>query len=489
MVRVMTIGYGPLPGLGLDYIAGSALRTRHLLKPILDAGHTVNLFTLPLPGTEQEAGEVPAMVPANDEGFAFQTFTSHRGEFIIHALNEQVDQLQPDAILGIGAYPSYIAAMMSTAIPLWADLDSYWLSDVQARCWARGADRSLSGGWRIELAILRRLDKFSAVSRSHLHAILGELAMTGRLNHATYQYPFGHHLPNAAYRWPEPEAAEAEEGEPGDGGEAILRGPVTPPDAFIILWSGSFKPWADIEALVDAMGRLMEHHPTVHFVSTGGRAPTDDLEIYRKFQDLVEQSPYKSRFHLLGWVRSDRLPRIYREADLGILLDGRNYQTMFGGRQRINTMVAHDLPVATTLGSEISEWLTDGQAIIELPLSDPQGVADAIVPYVDRLQPLGIHAVRARKIMNEDFSERRTTQPLIHWLDDPQLAPDNRIKLDRTEGALTDLNTEPINDVDEIALLVQRHPLDELRRLAEEPKADDNANKPRGLRGLLFGRK
>ena len=81
MSRVMIIGYGPLPAPGMPYTAAVALRTRHLLKPILDAGHTVNLYTLPIPGTEGLEGEISAMVPDNYEGLTFQRFTNHSAEF------------------------------------------------------------------------------------------------------------------------------------------------------------------------------------------------------------------------------------------------------------------------------------------------------------------------------------------------------------------------------------------------------------------------
>ena len=77
MARVMMIGYGPLPAPGVEVVMAPALRTRHLLKGVLEGGHAVNLFTLPLPGIEEAAGDDHAMVPEQYEGLHYQRFTSH----------------------------------------------------------------------------------------------------------------------------------------------------------------------------------------------------------------------------------------------------------------------------------------------------------------------------------------------------------------------------------------------------------------------------
>jgi glycosyltransferase involved in cell wall biosynthesis len=455
MARVLMIGYGPLPGPGLSYCAGPALRTRHLLKALLEAGHTVNLFTLPLPGTEGREAAVPAMGSASYEGLAYQRFTSHRGEFATSALTEQARSLEPEAILGVASYPAYIGAKMATTIPLWADLDGSLMAETQGRCWVEGSDERLMSSWRISQAIARHLDKFSAASRPHLHATLGELAAVGRLNRHTYQYPFGHTLPHAAFSWFD---AAGEEGED----EPVLRGPLLPSDAFIILWSGSFKAWCDVTTLTDAVGRLMKEHPALYFVSTGGRLGSGDPEIYRQFQELVEQSPFKNRFHLLGWVPSERLAQIHREADLGINIDGTNYQTMFGSRHRLVAMAGAGLPLATTLGTEFSEWLADGEAAISLPMGDGAAVAEAIAPLIARPERLADLRDRARQIMETDFSIQRTTRALIKWLENPQLAPDNQARIDQSSSPVADLSTVALNGVDEAALMMQRHGVDEL---------------------------
>lgn len=465
MSRVMIIGYGPLPRSGMPYVSAPSLRTRHFLKPILEAKHTVNLFTLPLPGTEGPAGHVAAMMPDNYEGLAYQRFTNHDGEFAIRALNEQVRQLKPDAIVGVNTYPSFIGARLSTTVPLWADLNGYWMAEVQGQCAINHDDTRLEEAWAIERAIVRRLDKFSAVSRPQLHAVLGEMAGIGRLSQYTFEYQFGHRIPNAAYKWEDISPAA------GEAHETILRGPIVPSDAFIILWSGGFNVWCDVPSLVETMNILMAQYPAVHFVVTGGRIEGVASKPYQQFEELVEQSPHKDRFHLLGWVETDKLPRIYQEADLGINVDTRNYETMFGARNRLNAMGIEGLAMVSTVGTEISEWLEDGRALLAAPMGDPQKLAAVIEPWIEQREHLAIYARNAKRIMQEEFNYEKTTRPLLYWLDEPELAPDNIEKIERTQGKLNDLNNMALNSLEEQAMLLERTTTKDLQQSMTELEA------------------
>lgn len=458
MARVMMIGYGPLPQPGQPYISAPALRTRHLLKPVLEAGHTVNLYTLPLPGTEGPEADVAAMVPEQYEGLSFQRFVNHDGGFAIRMLTEQAAEHQPDAIVGINTYPAYVGAMMGTTVPLWADLNGYWMAEMAGRCWVEQDDARLEAAWAVERAICRRLDRFSAVSRPQLHAVLGEMAGLGRLNRHTFDFQFGTHIPNAYYRWDTPID--------GDGGSVdapVLRGPQVPVDAFIVLWSGGFNVWADVPMLVAAMDALMSRHPEVHFVATGGRIEGVDDKTFNEYASLVDASPHKERYHTLGWVPSDQLPRIYREADVGINVDGRNYETMFGARNRLNAMAAEGLALASTVGSEISEWLLDGEALLAAPLGDAPALAEAIERCVTAREETQVLGERARAIMETDFSYTQTTQSLLAWLEAPALAPDNQVKLERLqEGEM--LADVALNALQRQATLFDHHSADAYHR-------------------------
>lgn len=448
MAKIMMIGYGPLPQPGLKLFMAPSLRTRHLLHGVLEGGHDVELFTLPLPGTEGEEGKEWKLIDDEYEGLKFRRFSNHSGEFAIRTLNELMEEIQPDAIVGVNSYPSYVGAMLSSTVPLWCDLNGYWMAEMQARCAAEQDDSRQVGAWAIERAILRRCDKFSAVSRPQLHAVLGEMATVGRLNKFTFQYQFGSHLPNAAHRWDEPEDAST---------SPVFRGTTVPQNAFVVLWSGGFNLWTDIDTLLEAMNELMRRHAEVHFVSTGGQLDGVDSTTYERFQTGVEQSPYKERFHLLGWVDSELIPKIYREADVGLNVDGQNYETMFGARNRINAMAAEGLPIATTLGTEISEWLEDADAAITWGMGDPLSLVEALDGKIKSRDELKAIGERASAVMQEDFSYSKTTEKLRRWLEEPTLAPDNEAKVIEYAGELADLNATTVNPLEAQAVLIDQY--------------------------------
>ena len=470
MARILMIGYGPLPRPGVQRITSSIHRTCQLLQGILEDDHTVNLFTLPVAGNEEKESQSAAMLPDQYEGFHYQRFTTHSGEMAIDALNAQVRQLEPDAILGVNTYPSYLGATLGTTLPLWCDLNGLWMAEMQALCRGERSDSRLAGAWSIEKAILRRLDKFSAVSRPQLHAVLGEMASIGRLNQHTFNYHFGCHIPNAGSSY---DALKNESAEP------ILRGPIVPNEAFIILWCGSFNLWADIETLFEAMNDLMGRYPEVHFASVGGKQDGLDTRIYENYEDAIEASPYKERFHKLGWVRPEELTQIYREADLGINIDGPNYETLFGARSRINAMASEGLAIVTTLGTEISEWLEDGKAALTAKMSDPRSLVDAIEPWIEQREQLLEMAQRARKIMETDFSHAGTTRPLRSWLKSPKLAPDNEAKLLQSGDELMDLNSVSINSLEELAVLLERFDPSEVSSMIRDLEDPDQRSSGR----------
>lgn len=461
MPRVMIVGAGPLPRSNSTSFAEGALRARQLLDPLLRAGCTVNLFTVPSAPPSTPEGGIPAMLPDKFEGLAYQRFTSMDSEFIIRALGEQARQLQPDALLAIGAYPAYLAAMIPGSIPLWADLDGHWMSQTQGRGFSEGNDARLAEAWAIQRATVRRLDKFSAISRPVLYTTLGELASAGRFNRFTYHYQFGHHLAPGEWRWPLPPVNIA----PDSAAQtAMLRGPIVPSDAFVLLWSGPFSPWSAPEDLASAMDILLARHPNAHCVITGAKAEGAPLAALRRFEELVDQSPVKDRYHLIGSVEADKLAAIYREADLGILIESGCYEAKFGAHWRLAAMAGEELPIAATCSTELAEWLEDGQTILGLPLGDPEGIAETIDPWIARSNELAHFGVKAKDFMAKHCAVDDLAGQLLGWLREPKLAPDNQAKLEQEGAVVNDLNAVHLNALEEQTMMLQRYRPSEIQQ-------------------------
>ncbi len=468
MTRVLMLGYGPLPGADVERLTSSILRTQQILDGVLAGGHIVNLFTLPLPGKLGADDRPPRMEPESYRGLPYQRFTRHSGEFALRTLQDMLPNLEPEAVVGVNTYPSYLTAMLPSTRPLWADLNGYWMAQMQGRCWAEGNDARLSRAWTIERTLLRRLDRFSAVSRPHLHAVLGELAAVGRLNHYTFHYQFGARIPPA---WParSPEiAADARAEAPGSpqglaagaGGEPtplpLIRGPLVPEHAFIIAWTGSFAPWVDLETLMIALEELMSRHEGVHFIVAGGGLEEGDVRTWRDFEARVEASPHRNRFHRLGWLAPARLLQLLAEADLGLNVESANYDAYFAGRTRLAMMAAEGLPIATTIATELSEWLDEARAMLAARPGDPLSLVEAIEPWIDQREQLRDLRERARRLIRRDFDPIGAAEPLRRWLADPQLAPDNQAKLAQAAGRLDDLNNAVINELEALSLAADK---------------------------------
>lgn len=480
MARVMLVGYGPLPKPGLNYIEAAALRTNQFVDVLVQAGHTVNLFTLPLPGDPSRPSQgIPQMVPETCRRLAYQHFSVHSGEFAIRTLNQQVDQLKPDALLAVNTYPAYLAAKLNTDTPLWTDLYDAWMIERQARAFVSDDDAPLAPGWAVLRTVLRRLDRYSVPTRPQLHAILGLFMSIGRMNRYTYQYVFPAHIPVAGFVWPEPSATEE-----NARIEPILRGPVVPSEAFILLWSGGFKPWHDIETTVACAELLMHRYPQVHFVSTGGPAPQVDHHTYRMFEDRLARSPWKDRFHRMGWLDSSTLSQIYREANVGLNIDGKNYSTMFGAPYRMATMAASGLPMAGTIGTELSEWLEEERAIMGAEPRHPEQLAGVIEPWIEQREHLNVYARNAQHLMNETLTPRKTVAPVLKWLEHPSAAPDNRTR--RKELGTPGENPAHValNDLDQTALMLEQYTQEEVAGAFEQLERQRSGPKRRGLLGF-----
>ena len=180
---------------------------------------------------------------------------------LLRFLEQRLAELRPDAIFGINPLASAPACRQRYRAPVWADLNGYVLAEGQTHCHLQDSDEHLEHFWSMEKDVVRRADRISTVSRIQAHATLGELAILGRLNRHTHAYPFTCYVPNAvSERYREFTAPPRQ-----------FRGLKVPKDAFILLWSGGFNTWTDVDTLHAALERAMAERADLHFIATGRR--------------------------------------------------------------------------------------------------------------------------------------------------------------------------------------------------------------------------
>jgi hypothetical protein len=169
----------------------------------------------------------------------------------------------------------------------------------------------------------------------------------------------------------------------------------------------------------------MDRTPELRFVSTGGQIGNHDPVTYTIFKERVRSSRFSDRFYLLDWVDSETVTALYLEADLGINVDKRCYETELGARNRLNAMMRYGLPVLTTYGSEISKIVERNGLGLVVEIADPKGLASALTWAAENRERLKGMGRRGQQFVLEKFSFSATTRALQTWVDSPVFAPDN----------------------------------------------------------------
>ncbi|MBN1424603.1 glycosyltransferase family 4 protein [Candidatus Fermentibacteria bacterium] len=422
MATVVVLGMAPLPWERRTKHFGLGTRTWQFTQPLLDAGHRVVLMAKMMfeaYDADDAQPEFPSLSVTRVDADSFHD---------IPAMRRAIADADPTCVVGVNMEAASVACRTDVSVPIWADLNGYSMGEAQARHRIVGEGDDPFRMWMQLTPILMRADILSAVSAPQRCALVGELGAVGRLCGPTFGYEFVYHIPNGVEPPPEPWDVVSP-----------LEGLEVPDNVLWALWSGGFNTWADPLTLVDGLELAMDRVPELYFASTGGELGAHDPVTYRRFRGLVEASAYRDRFHLLGWLDSDRVDRVMREAHIGLNVDSLCYETEFGARNRLNAMMRYGMPLITTYGSEISRIIERHGLGIVIGCHDHKALAGALVWAVrnrDRMRSMGL---RAQEFALEKFSFSATTKRLVAWVDSPEFAPDNAARRQGGTGSATEL--------------------------------------------------
>jgi len=327
-------------------------------------------------------------------------------------LQQHHDEFQPGCIVGVNVFPSTRACCIRTEAPIWADVNGYSMGEAQTKAFLEKNDMFVAHNWNQQMPALRKADKFSSASDLQRHILVGELGSVGRLNQHTLGYDFVHTVPNGR------EVNEFKR--TGEG----LRGVDFAEDDFLILWSGGFNLWCDIETMFEGLEIAMARNAKIHFVSTGGVIDGVDEITYPRFQDMVANSRYKDRFHLKGWIPSEDVPDYFLDCDIGINVDRPCYESVYGARNRITDMMKAGMPVITSLGTEITRIVEESRCGLTFPIGDAESLSSSIVYAAENREELKDLGGNGRRHFEEHFTTSEATRPMWLWARNPTHAPD-----------------------------------------------------------------
>lgn len=418
MSRILALGVGPLPFENQLKLYGSSIRTWHFIKPLLEQGHDLCLIVMQLPDPEHKLNLdkiIKHEISDNPPGAKRWTYYSVDELSVfrdVQFLQQVHDEFQPDCLLGINTHAAWMAAQIRTYKPFWADLNGYSMAEAQVKAYQYHDDKWLKYFWNQEETILRRADIFSTVSLPQKYALIGELAVVKRLNRETSGYDFVEHIPNAI------------EMNEWKHARSVLRDKDVQESDFVALWCGGYNTWTDINLLFTGLTNAMEKDSRIKFVSTGGKIDGHDDVTYPRLVKLITQSRFRERFILKGWVPLADIPNYYFESNLGLNIDGNNYEVMFGARNRLNNMMKSGLPILTSLGSEITKILEKENLALTFPIGNITAFTDHILWSVSHPQEVNAMGLKAKRYIFDHWTFGKTTLAVQSWVDHPSHSPD-----------------------------------------------------------------
>ncbi|HPQ39221.1 MAG TPA: glycosyltransferase [bacterium] len=426
MKRVLILGLSPLPTENDRCTLAPGKRTWQFTQPLLEEGHRVCLVCCRHLAAYQDVA-LPE-IRAEEHGNLVYYSTEQRIFEDISWLQRIHDHFEPDCIVGATIFPSFMAVRLNTGRPIWADLFGHVMAEAQTKSHVFNDNYYIAKLWKQEKTILDRADIFSVVSTPQSYATIGELGTRYRLNRATTGYSFTRVIPcsiNESMPSLEPDHTP------------VLRGEYVPKDAFVILWSGGYNTWTDIDSLFQALETVFTRHPNAYFVSTGGQIASHDELTYQTFLGKIEDSQFRDRYIMRGWIPFNEVPGVVMEADVGINIDLFSYEGILGSRNRLMDWMQLGLPVITSELCELSVIIKNLKLGLTFAPENPVELAEVIYRSIENPEMLRQMADRASEYVNRELTTRATTRTLVDWVNQPRRAPDYRDRLTPSESQVS----------------------------------------------------
>jgi len=409
MSKLLILGVSPLPFETTERSFGPGTRTWQITEPLLDDGHTVQLLAMRIPSAYP--ADADDVIVRNQGRFAYTSVTADL-YFNSSIAREAYQTMRPEAVIFAHGSASFHPALLEPEVPVWIDLCGHVMAEAQAKAAVYDDDSYLEYFFQRVAGLLFKGDRYSTVSTAQKHALIGELGLAGRLNARTDGHDLVHPIPCGV----EEEDYRHE--------RTVLRGVDADDDDFVVLWSGGFNTWTDVDTMFTGLSHAMEHDPSIRFVATGGQIDGHDELTYPRFVDMIAASPHRERFVLKGWLPRDLVPNYYFEADVGINCEKDIYEVRLGSKHRILDWSRAALPVVSTRVTELSEAIEKEGVGFICAAGDPIALGAAILEASRRRAELPALGKRCRDVLRRLYGFRESTRALRAWAAAPSFAPD-----------------------------------------------------------------
>jgi glycosyltransferase involved in cell wall biosynthesis len=408
--RLLVLGIGPLPPESPERLMAPGLRTWSLAEDLARQVHRVTLVQAPFgePDVQDFARAQQGDLPHGVEHWRVKFHAVEIAAF----LRDLHRRERFDAAVATTDLMCRALSEARLTCPIWLDFNGHPMAERQMLAAVYESDDGLRDQWETVVPALLAGDRFSTCSESQRDALLGELALAGHLNERTAALEFVHALPPVVPPLDLTPTGPAE------------RGRRVPEGAFIVLWTGGYNTWTDVDTLFEGLTAAMRAEPRLHYVSTGGAIQGHDDRTFARFESRVVGSPLRERFVLAGWVPLDQVRNYYAEADVAVNIDGDNVEGRLGHRNRVTEWILAGAPVVTTTVSDFTRRLAERDAVTAIPIGRPDALRDALLAHAADADLGRRQNANAREYLNRFHAPDVVYAPLRAWAASPLPAPD-----------------------------------------------------------------
>lgn len=291
--------------------------------------------------------------------------TNLKGRSLKNFIQKEINNQKPDVIISVNNLTSYIVSKLKFTSYFIADLNGFLLGEVQLQNFYLKHDNYLQTYIQREKQIIQKADKLVSCSLNQKKALVGELALMGKLNSQN----FGKNLISNVANYCEAKMVE-------DTLDLKL-----PKNAITIGWLSGFNNWVDEKTLFEILKNTMQNNPNLYFVCTGGKykdMPNGKFEyIYKN----LKKAKLLERCRFLNFVDNRYLQSVINCFDIAINTDLDCIESNFGARNRITELLANKIPVITTDNSEISSVVSLYNLGLSFGNSEKQDAIDYLNNY------------------------------------------------------------------------------------------------------------
>lgn len=412
--RILIFGWGPLPFEEARMHYAPCARLWQLAQPLAFDGHEVSIVAVRMPGT---AEPTPPREITRD---GIRILRCEEEDLQRERVLRFIEDSRAEILIGATARPSAWAIPHVGDRPLWIDLFGDLMAEAQAREIVFPGEERLEAYRNLLAELLDAGDAFSTVSHAQALCLVGQLGLAGRLSAQLASQTT-------------PDAGSGIEN-PLNCGIPIVNIPCTaprtssqtsvdddsldvPPDAFVVLSSGGFNTWVDVETLARGLESAMEKNPRLFFVATGGAIPGQDDRSFKRWQELLGQSRHRGRIFMPGFLPQQGLDAWIRRADLGLLCEKDILERRLGSSGRIAHWLGAGLPVLCTGLSELGRTIKSHNLGMNYLPGNAEDLAACLVELsslpTSQLEQM---AREARNYSRDKLSPETTTQALRTWV-------------------------------------------------------------------------